>query len=55
MIRATGTAIGDYSAGLQVLGLPLSTAVTGIVFVGFLIAWRDTILDTQSARTDRAG
>jgi uncharacterized membrane-anchored protein len=40
-IRAAGTAIGDYLAGRDMLGLPLSTAVTGIVFVGLLAFWRD--------------
>jgi uncharacterized membrane-anchored protein len=55
MIRAAGTAIGDYLAGRQVLGLPLSTAVTGIVFVGLLMIWRETIFDARPARADRAG
>jgi uncharacterized membrane-anchored protein len=41
MIRAAGTAVGDYLAGRQMLGLPMSTAVTGIVFVAVLILWRE--------------
>jgi uncharacterized membrane-anchored protein len=40
-IRAAGTTIGDYLAGRGMLGLPLSTAVTGIVFVLLLLLWRE--------------
>jgi uncharacterized membrane-anchored protein len=40
-IRAAGTAVGDYLAGRHVLGLPLSTAVTGVVFVVLLLLWRE--------------
>jgi uncharacterized membrane-anchored protein len=40
MIRAAGTAIGDVLAERNHLGLALSTAVTGLVFVTFLILWR---------------
>jgi uncharacterized membrane-anchored protein len=42
MIRAAGTAVGDYLAGRHMLGLPLSMAVTGIVFVVLLIVWRES-------------
>ena len=41
MVRADGTVVGDYFAGRQMLGLPLSTLVSGIVFVALLVAWRD--------------
>jgi uncharacterized membrane-anchored protein len=41
MIRAAGTSVGDYIAGRHMLGLPASTAVTGIVFVVLLLAWRE--------------
>lgn len=40
-IRAAGTAIGDTLAGRHMLGLPLSTAVTGAVFVGLLLIWKE--------------
>ena len=40
-IRAAGTTVGDYLASRGMLGLPLSTAVTGIVFVLLLVFWRE--------------
>jgi uncharacterized membrane-anchored protein len=39
LIRAAGTAAGDYMA--KRLTLPLSTLISGIVFVAFLMLWRD--------------
>jgi uncharacterized membrane-anchored protein len=47
-IRAAGTAVGDFISGRNMLGLPLSTAVTGILFVALLAAWK------ESARSERA-
>jgi uncharacterized membrane-anchored protein len=41
MVRAAGTAVGDLVASRGVLGLPLSTLVTGVIFVGLLIAWKE--------------
>ena len=41
-IRAAGTAVGDFVAGRNMLGLPLGTAVTGILFVALLVIWRET-------------
>ena len=41
MVRAAGTAAGDLVASRGMLGLPLSTLVTGVVFVGLLIAWKE--------------
>jgi repeat uncharacterized protein DUF347 len=41
MVRAAGTAVGDLVASRGVLGLPLSTLVTGVIFVGVLVAWKD--------------
>jgi hypothetical protein len=41
MVRAAGTAVGDLIASRGVLGLPLSTLVTGVIFVGLLIAWKE--------------
>jgi uncharacterized membrane-anchored protein len=42
-IRAAGTAVGDYLAGRHMLGLPWSTAVTGIVFVALLLIWKQRV------------
>jgi uncharacterized membrane-anchored protein len=47
-IRAAGTAVGDLLAGRNLLGLPLSTAVTGILFVVLLVVWK------QSTRSEPA-
>jgi uncharacterized membrane-anchored protein len=38
-IRAAGTAAGDYMA--KQLSLPLSTLISGAVFVAFLLSWKD--------------
>src|ERR1700694_3787724 len=40
-VRAAGTALGDYTAGRNMLGLPLSTLVTGILFVALLAMWKE--------------
>jgi uncharacterized membrane-anchored protein len=45
-IRAAGTMVGDFMSGRHILGLPVSTAVTGILFVLLLMVWK------QSARPD---
>jgi uncharacterized membrane-anchored protein len=45
-IRAAGTMVGDFMSGRHVLGLPVSTAVTGILFVLLLMVWK------QSTRPD---
>ncbi len=41
MVRAAGTAVGDLVSGRNMLGLPLSTLVTGMVFVALLVIWRE--------------
>jgi uncharacterized membrane-anchored protein len=41
MIRAAGTAVGDLVSSRGWLGLPLSTFVTGAIFTGLLIAWKE--------------
>jgi uncharacterized membrane-anchored protein len=41
MVRAAGTTIGDYIAGRSMVGLPLSTLVTGILFVALLATWKE--------------
>lgn len=50
MVRAAGTCVGDFLAGRSMLGLPLSTAVTGVAFVALLIAWREAKPDATAAR-----
>jgi uncharacterized membrane-anchored protein len=41
-IRAAGTAVGDLVSGRNMLGLPMSTAVTGILFVVLLLVWKES-------------
>jgi uncharacterized membrane-anchored protein len=41
-IRAAGTAVGDFVSGRNMLGLPISTAVTGILFVVLLLVWKES-------------
>jgi len=41
MVRAAGTDVGDFLAGRHILGLPLSTLVTGLAFVALLQLWTD--------------
>jgi len=41
MVRAAGTAVGDLVSGRNMLGLPLSTLVTGTVFVALLVIWKE--------------
>ena len=48
-IRAAGTSAGDYLAGRHMLGLPLSTAVTGVAFVLLLVLWRERAPSVQAA------
>ena len=40
MVRAAGTAVGDLVSGRSMLGLPLSTLVTGALFVALLVLWK---------------
>jgi uncharacterized membrane-anchored protein len=39
-VRAAGTVVGDFFAGRHMLGLPLSTLVTGMLFVAVLTLWK---------------
>jgi hypothetical protein len=48
-IRAAGTAVGDFIASRHMLGLALSTAVTGFVFVAILVIWKETVRSEQTA------
>src|SRR6202163_4468335 len=45
MVRAAGTTVGDLLAARNALGLALSTAATGLLFIGFLILWRASKAD----------
>ena len=45
MVRAAGTTVGDLLAARNALGLALSTAATGLLFIGFLILWRTSKRD----------
>ncbi len=47
-IRAAGTSVGDFISGRHMLGLPMSTAVTGALFIALLVLWREV------ARSERA-
>ncbi len=40
-VRAAGTTVGDFVAGRNMLGLPLSTLVTGALFVALLATWNE--------------
>jgi uncharacterized membrane-anchored protein len=40
MVRAAGTAVGDLVSGRNMLGLPLSTFVTGMLFAALLVIWK---------------
>jgi uncharacterized membrane-anchored protein len=39
-IRAAGTSVGDFVSGRGMLGLPLSTFVTGLLLAVLLVAWQ---------------
>ena len=41
LIRAAATAVGDFISGRNMLGLPVSTAVTGALFIALLVVWRE--------------
>jgi uncharacterized membrane-anchored protein len=40
-VRAAGTVVGDFLAGKNMLGLALSTLITGALFVTLLVLWRE--------------
>jgi uncharacterized membrane-anchored protein len=50
LVRAAGTTVGDLVAARNALGLPLSTAVTGMLFVGLLVLWKNGALKESAAR-----
>ena len=53
-IRAAGTSLGDTLAGRQMLGLPLSTLATGVVFIMLLTLWKDTGRSEAIAESGRS-
>src|ERR1700744_5367927 len=53
-LRAAGTAVGDTLAGRHMLGLPLSTAVTGAVFVILLMVWKERVAAVQVSAPEAA-
>jgi uncharacterized membrane-anchored protein len=40
-VRAAGTAVGDFIASRNMLGLPVSTLVTGVLFIALLAVWNE--------------
>jgi uncharacterized membrane-anchored protein len=49
-IRAAGTGVGDFISGKEMLGLPLSTLVTGVALVACLAVWREPDRSGQPLR-----
>jgi uncharacterized membrane-anchored protein len=48
-IRAAGTAVGDLVSGRNLLGLPVSTVLTGSLFVALLLIWKESTKLKQTA------
>jgi uncharacterized membrane-anchored protein len=48
-IRAAGTAVGDFVSGRNMLGLPMSAALTGGVFMVLLSVWKKSDTSEQTA------
>jgi uncharacterized membrane-anchored protein len=42
-VRAAGTVVGDFLAGRNMLGLALSTLITGALFVALLTIWKQPV------------
>ncbi len=49
MVRAAGTSVSDFLAH-SIFGLPLSTLVTGAVFIATLLLWKERALDRLPSR-----
>jgi uncharacterized membrane-anchored protein len=47
-IRAAGTSVGDFISGRSMLGLPLSTLVTGMLLAVLLVVWREPATPKQT-------
>jgi Repeat of Unknown Function (DUF347) len=54
-VRAAGTCVGDFVAGRNMLGLPLSTLVTGILFVARRSGARRSSFRRNSDGAGRSG
>ena len=50
MVRAAGTAVGDFLAQREVMGLVLSTTATGLAFVALLL-----VVNSRTVRTASSG
>jgi uncharacterized membrane-anchored protein len=48
-IRAAGTAVGDFVSGRNMLGLPMSAALTGALFVVLLSVWKESETSEETA------
>jgi uncharacterized membrane-anchored protein len=48
-IRAAGTAVGDFVSGRNMLGLPMSAALTGVLFVVLLSVWKESETSEETA------
>src|SRR3981189_3110182 len=53
LIRAAGTAVGDFISGRNMLGLPVSTAVTGALFIALLVIWREQSRSERERERER--
>ena len=53
LIRAAGTAVWDFISGRNMLGLPVSTAVTGALFIALLIIWREQSRSERERERER--
>jgi uncharacterized membrane-anchored protein len=40
-VRSAGTVVGDFFAARNMFGLPLSTVMTGALFIALLALWRE--------------
>jgi hypothetical protein len=52
LISAAGTAVADFSSGRNMLGLSVSTAVTGALFIAVLVIWKGAV---EIGERDRHG
>jgi uncharacterized membrane-anchored protein len=53
-IRAAGTSVGDFISGRNMLGLPVSTAMTGILFIALLLVWKGTTRPKRGSLMSKA-
>src|SRR5258708_5904517 len=53
LIRAAGTAVGDFISERNMLELLVSTAVTGALFIALLVDWREQSRSKRERERDR--